>query len=197
LAVLVIGYDFRMGRDREAGFEELSRLGEEEGFRVVRAEPAILDGDPISSTRIRSLVREGRVRKAAELLGHRYLIQGEVVRGRGVGRTLDYPTANVDARERKKLLPMPGVYACLVRIQGESGLRPGVVNIGTRPTFGGGGVTVEAHLPGFEGDLTGRALGIELVDRIRDERRFPGPEELKARIAEDVLEARRILEGVT
>jgi riboflavin kinase/FMN adenylyltransferase len=198
LALLVVGYDFRMGRDRSGGFEELLELGRERGFRVLRAEPVVLNGEPVSSTRIRALVQEGQVRAAAELLGHRYLIQGKVVRGRGIGRTLDYPTANVDVPDGRKLLPLPGVYAVLATVlEEEEALRPGVMNIGTRPTFGLTEMKIEVHFPGFEGDLTGRTLRIELVDRIRDEKRFPGPEELRQRIALDVEVARKILQGVT
>jgi len=198
LALLVVGFDFRMGRDRTGGFEELTQLGKEKGFRVLRAEPAIVNGEPVSSTRIRALLNEGQVRAASELLGHRYRIQGKVVRGRGVGRTLDFPTANVDVEDGKKLLPLPGVYAVLAKVLEEEGvLRPGVMNIGTRPTFGLEELKIEVHFPGFDGDLTGRTLRIELVDRIRDEKRFPGPEELRQRIALDVEVARKILQGVT
>lgn len=198
LAILVVGFDFRMGRDRTGGFEELAQLGRDDGFRVVRAEPAVLNGEPVSSTRIRALLKQGQVRAAAELLGYRYRIQGKVVRGRGVGRTLDYPTANVDVEDERKLLPLPGVYAVLAKVLEEDGaLRPGVMNIGTRPTFGLEEMKIEVHFPGFEGDLAGRTLRIELVDRIRDEKRFPGPEELRERIALDVEVARKILQGVS
>jgi riboflavin kinase/FMN adenylyltransferase len=198
LALLVVGFDFRMGRDRTGGFEELSALGKEEGFRVVRAEPAIANGEPISSTRIRGLLKQGQIRAATELLGHRYRIQGQVVRGRGIGRTLDYPTANVDGEDGRKLLPLPGVYAVLAKVLEEGGaLRPGVMNIGTRPTFGLEELKIEVHFPGFDGDLSGCTLRIEIVDRIRDEKRFPGPEELRKRIALDVEVARKILQGVT
>ena len=198
LALLVVGFDFRMGRDRTGGFEELAELGQAQGFRVVRAEPARLNGEPVSSTRIRALLREGQIRAANELLGYRYRIQGQVVRGRGIGRTLDYPTANVDVEDGRKLLPLPGVYAVFAKIlEEEDAPRPGVMNIGTRPTFGLEELKIEVHFPGFDGDLTGRTLRIELVDRIRDEKRFPGPEELRQRIALDVEVARKILQGVS
>lgn len=196
LVALVVGHDFRMGRDRSGGFEELKSLGEARSFRVVRAGPTLADGEPVSSTRIRTLVREGRVREAAALLAHPYLLEGNVVPGRGVGRTLDFPTANVDVKDGRKLLPLGGVYA--VRVEGAKGpgdVLPGVLNLGVRPTFDLTETTIEVHLPGFSGNLTGRRLRIEFVDRIREERRFPGPEALKARIAEDVREARRILEA--
>jgi riboflavin kinase/FMN adenylyltransferase len=194
LAVLVAGYDFRMGKGRAAGYEELRAIGAERGFRVARVGP---EGgrEPISSTRIRDLIAEGRVAEANELLGHRYLVRGKVVRGRGVGRTLDFPTANVDVGESRKLLPRLGVYAVLVTIPGEAEPRAGVMNRGVRPTFGGTDPTLEVHLPGYRGDLLGREIGVEIVERIRDERAFEGPEALAARIEEDVREARKILEN--
>ncbi len=196
LEVLVVGFDFRMGKNRTFGFDELQALGRERGFRTVRTERTSNGGEPVSSTRIRALLREGRVRDAESLLGHRYLIEGEVVRGRGVGRSLDFPTANVDTKDARKLLPGSGVYATIVTIEdGASGPHPGVMNIGTRPTFGLTELVIEVHLPAFSGDLVGQRVRIELVDRIREERTFSGPEALKARIAEDVALARRILEG--
>ncbi len=195
LVVLVIGHDFRMGRGREAGFEELAKLGEARGFRVTRTPAMRGDGEAVSSTRIRTLLREGRVREAAELLGHAYLVEGEVVPGRGIGRTLDFPTANVDGKDARKLLPAPGVYAVRVEIAREGGVeRPGVMNLGTRPTFGPGETALEVHLPGFTGDLVGERLRVALVERLRDEQRFEGPGALRAQIAQDVREALRILE---
>jgi riboflavin kinase/FMN adenylyltransferase len=189
LKLLVIGYDFRMGRDRSGGFEELTEAGEREGFRVVRVEPT-LDGDgPISSSRIRQLVEEGRVAEAARLLGHPYLVEGPVVPGRGIGRELDFPTANVEVARARKLLPAHGVYAARVRILPKEERRPAVLNWGVRPTFGATEPVLEVHLPGFAGDLAGSRLAVEIVDRIRGEKAFSGPEELRERIAEDVREA--------
>ncbi|MGQ0722369.1 MAG: riboflavin biosynthesis protein RibF [Candidatus Eiseniibacteriota bacterium] len=194
LSTLVVGHDFRMGKGRAAGYEELREQGETAGFRVIRVGPEGGE-EPVSSTRIRELVAEGAVADAAKLLGHPYLARGVVVKGRGIGRTLDFPTANVDVGDRRKLLPAFGVYAVRVRIAGDPGeARPGALNRGTRPTFDGGEPTMEVHLPGFEGDLIGRTLSIEFVDRIRDERRFDGPEALAARIEVDLREARKILE---
>ncbi|MBZ0267793.1 riboflavin biosynthesis protein RibF [bacterium] len=192
---LVIGYDFRMGKDRSGGFEELRRTGRREGFRVTRVGPAEVDGAPVSSTRIRSLVEDGRVREATRLLGHPYLVVGKVVQGRGVGRELDFPTANVDGEDGRKLLPGFGVYAVRVRIQGAGEDRlDGVANCGVRPTFGGGDPVLEVHLPGFRGDLTGRVLAVEVIGRIRDEQAFPSREALAERIGRDVEEARKILQ---
>lgn len=193
LVALVVGYDFRMGRGRSAGYEELRALGDQAGFRVVRVGPAG-GREPFSSTQVRQLLERGEAAVAAELLGHPYLIRGTVVPGRGVGRTLEFPTANVDVGDSRKLLPKFGVYAVRVRISGEGSARPGVMNRGVRPTFGGSEPTLEVHLPGFEGDLVGRVLDVELVARIREERAFEGPQALAARIGQDVEEARKMLE---
>ena len=196
LCALVEGWDFRMGKDRSGGIEELRAVGQELGFRVVRVPPTLAGGEPISSSRIRAQIEKGRVREAAELLGHPYLVEGTVVSGRGVGRTLEFPTANVDVGNERKLLPGFGVYAVLVRILdcGDAP-RPGVMNYGVRPTFGAGNPVVEVHLPDFCGELRGRRLLLEIVERIREERAFAGPEDLAARIGEDVEEARKILGG--
>jgi len=189
LGTLVVGYDFRMGRDRAGGFEELSRLGEREGFRVIRVAPTLDGAGPISSSRIRDLVGAGDVAEAARLLGHPYLVEGDVVPGRGVGRTLDFPTANVDAGNGGKLLPDFGVYAAWVRILPSGDRLPGVLNWGVRPTFGGGEPVLEVHLPAFRGDLAGCRLSLGFVDRIRPEQAFPDAGALRVRIAQDVEEA--------
>ncbi len=198
LDALVVGHDFRMGKDRSGGFEELARLGREEGFEVRRVPARELGGAPVSSTRIRELVSAGRLDEAAEALGHPYLIVGRVVAGRGVGRTLDFPTANVDVGDERKLLPEFGVYAVRVRILegpgGDSGRLEGVMNVGVRPTFGPSAPTLEVHLPGFSGDLGGVSLAVEVVGRIRPERRFEDGAALAAQIAEDVREARKMLQ---
>lgn len=198
LAGLVVGYDFRMGKDRSGGFEELSAMGAQEGFSVVRVDPAEVEGAPVSSTRIRALVAAGSMPEATELLTRPYLMIGTVVAGRGVGRTLDFPTANVDVGDERKLLPEFGVYAVRVRILEDGHFvpgkpLPGVLNRGVRPTFGLSVPVVEVHLPGFEGDLLGRELAVEVVERIRSEERFSSPEELARRIAVDVEEARNLL----
>ncbi|MCA9752906.1 MAG: riboflavin biosynthesis protein RibF, partial [Gemmatimonadetes bacterium] len=189
LASLVIGYDFRMGKDRTGGYEELCAIGAREGFEVLRVPPT-LDGDaPISSSRIRERIEAGDVAEAGRLLGHPYLVVGRVVPGRGVGRTLDFPTANVDVGKNGKLLPALGVYAVRVRILPDPERLPAVVNWGVRPTFGAGEPVLEVHIPGFRGDLTGRELALDVVDRIREERAFPDRQALVERIRRDVAEA--------
>lgn len=187
---LVIGFDFRMGRDRSGGLEELRALGAAAGFQVRSVAPVKGEGEPVSSTRIRGLLAEGRVKEAADLLGHRYLLAGKVQPGRGVGKTLQFPTANVDIRNARKVLPRGGVYAVRVRVGESPEWRSGVANLGVRPTFGLKDLALEVHLLDFEGSVAEETLWIEFVDRLRDEIRFDGIEALREQIVRDVETAR-------
>ena len=196
LKLLVIGYDFRMGRDRSGGFDELCEIGARRGFDVVRV-PATMDGgEPVSSSRVRSHLQAGDLREANRLSGHPYPVQGTVRSGRGIGSGLQFPTANVDVGDVRKLLPEFGVYAAQVAILPDPRPLPAVLNWGKRPTFGPSESVLEVHLLDFEGDLTGHELEVRFVDRIREERQFDGPEALREQIARDVTEAReRLQEG--
>jgi riboflavin kinase/FMN adenylyltransferase len=163
------------------------------GFRVVAMDPVLHEGAPISSTRIREALARADVEAAAELLGRPFFVDGTVVRGAGRGRTLGIPTANLDLVN--ETLPGRGVYACRChgRGAGEPGPWDAVVNVGRRPTFGGGETTVEAHLLDYEGDLYGRTLRVEFWELLRDERSFRGPEALVAQIRDDIADARTVL----
>lgn len=188
---VVVGTNFRFGQGRAGDVALLRRLGGGLGFDVVAVEPVWHEGAPISSTRIREALARGAVAAARELLGRPFFVDGDVVRGAGRGRTLGIPTANLALRN--EALPRPGVYAadCHVLPAGEP--RAAVVNVGRRPTFGGGETTLEAHLLDFAGDLYGSALRVGFRERLRDERRFEGPEALVKQIREDIEAARRIL----
>ncbi len=191
--VVVVGENFRFGRGREG---DLAALGESLGFAVLGTPPVVHEGAPISSTRIREALARGAVRAARDMLGRRFFVDGTVVRGVGRGREIGLPTANLAVLN--ETLPARGVYACRCRELGEAGgaLHPAVVNIGHRPTFGGGALSVEAHLLDFDGDLYGRALRIEFEERLREERTFAGPEALVAQVRDDVARARRMLDIV-
>jgi len=146
-------------------------------------------GEPISSTRIRAAIARGSVAEAWRLLGRPYSISGRVVHGDGLGHTIGWPTMNVDSDN--ELSPGFGVYRSLVTIEDESS-RPAVTNVGVRPTMHvGGRLTIESHILDFNGDLYGRCVTVEMLDRLRGERRFSTPDELRAQIARDVSEARR------
>ncbi|MGE4293517.1 MAG: bifunctional riboflavin kinase/FAD synthetase [Desulfovibrio sp.] len=187
---LVIGYDYHMGKGRSGDYATLSGLGEKYGFQVFRLDPVTCDGAVVSSTRIRDLVQAGEVWEARPLLSRFYQVAGEVVHGmdRG-GKLLGFPTANL--RLVDELVPKRGVYAIWVELDGHC--LPAVANIGTNPTFGNDAVSVEAHILDFKSDIYGRRIHVHFVQRLRDERKFSGLDELKARIAEDVHLARAIL----
>jgi riboflavin kinase / FMN adenylyltransferase len=191
--VVVVGEGFRFGRGREGDLALLSRLGESLGFAVRGTRPVIHEGAPISSTRIREALARGAVAAARQMLGRHFFVDGAVVRGQGRGRTIGLPTANIAVVN--ETLPARGVYACRCRVLGEAGgaARGAVLNIGHRPTFGGGGLSVEAHLLDFEGDLYGRTLRVEFEERLREERPFEGAEALVRQVQDDIARARRML----
>jgi riboflavin kinase/FMN adenylyltransferase len=189
--VVVVGATFRFGRGRAGDVPLLSRLGDRLGFRVVGHPPVLSEGAPVSSTRVREALGRGDVAAAADLLGRPYFVDGAVVPGMGRGRTIGIPTANVDSVN--ETLPSQGVYACRVRIGDEPTLHPTVANLGRRPTFGGGAVSLEAHLLDFDRDLYGSRVRIVFVARLRDEQRFDGREALVRQIRDDVESARAVL----
>ena len=189
-----VGYDFRYGRDREGSMRTLTELGPHLGFSVTIVPEVKLGSRDVNSTRIRELLEQGNVREAALLLGRPYTIRGRVVVGDRRGRTLGFPTMNLDPDN--DVLPRSGVYAGHVRFldAGEpaAGTRfAAVTNVGRRPTFGASErVLTEAHLLDFSGDAYGRSIEVTFEDHLRDERRFPDVESLRAQIAADAELAR-------
>jgi riboflavin kinase / FMN adenylyltransferase len=190
--LVVVGSNFKFGHGRSGDLETLAALGKDLGFRVHGVPPILHDGAPISSTRIREAVFRGAVEGVVPLLGRRFFVDGRVVSGAGRGRQLGIPTANLDVVN--ETLPDRGVYACFCRVGGGPGIpRAAVVNLGRRPTFGGGETTLEAHVLDFQGDLYGQVLRVEFVLRLREERPFAGVAPLLEQIARDIEEARRVL----
>jgi riboflavin kinase / FMN adenylyltransferase len=192
MRTLVVGEGFALGRGRSGDVPRLRAIGERAGFAVVAVPLLDLDGAPVSSTRIRGLLEVGKVAEAARLLGRRYDLRGLVVGGEAVGRTLGFPTANLHLRE-EKLVPADGVYAARARIGGGGDWLGAALSIGVRPTFGGTARALETFLLDWQGDLLGRDLEVELVDRIRPQARFAGRAELVEQIGRDVEEIRRRL----
>lgn len=190
VAGVVVGFDFTFGRGGEGTTGLLAEEGARRDIQVRVVEPFHLDGLLVSSTKIREFILSGRVYGAMKLLGRPFQLTGEVVRGKGRGRTLGFPTANVAVVQ--EIRPANGVYAARARVGSE--LVDAAVSIGIVPTFeGGNDVTVEAFLLDFEADLYGQELCLEFVKRLRPERRFDGPEALVAQITEDVKQVRDIL----
>jgi riboflavin kinase/FMN adenylyltransferase len=181
---VVVGESFRFGHARQGDAHTLEALGGRQGFDVQVVRPVLHAGRPISSSRVREAIAAGEVRDAAELLGRPYALDGVVVRGDGRGRGLGFPTA--------QLLPARGVYAGRALVPGGE-WRAAVVNVGERPTFGGTGLVVEAHLLDFAGDLYDARVRLSFQARLRGEQRFASATALVERIHEDVRAARELL----
>jgi riboflavin kinase / FMN adenylyltransferase len=179
----VVGYDFRFGHRAEGDVDLLVRYGAEHDFTVLAHDLVRVGGAPVTSTRIRSLVATGDVVGAGELLGRPHRLKGLVVPGRHVGRDLGAPTANLEIATYAAL-PADGVYAASTVIDGA--VYPAAVSVGVPPTFPSASAVLEVHVIGFDGDLYGRTLGVEFLERIRDQRRFESAEELATQIAEDI-----------
>lgn len=189
---LVIGYDHRFGHNRSEGFDEYVRYGNQLGMEVVSMEALSMEEVNISSSVVRLLLEEGEVGMAAKCLGYNYSLSGRVASGLQIGRTLGYPTANLQVDDAQKLIPADGVYA--VRIHMGDNSYKGVLNIGCRPTIGEGGQrTIEAHLLHFDGNLYEQTLNIEFVARIRSEQKFASRQMLTERIRQDARQAEEIL----
>ncbi len=188
-----IGLDFRFGHGRRGDLALLQAMGAELGFAAHSIDPVTINGERVSSTRVRAALSQGDHVTARALLGRDFSISGRVVHGQKLGRTLGYPTANLPLG--KRLPPVHGIYA--VRVSG-AGLRdwPSVASLGTRPTVNGRELLLEAHLFDFDGDLYGRRLRVDFVGKIRDEARFANLDDLTARMHLDAVEARRILADV-
>lgn len=188
--LVVVGTNFRFGLNRAGDVVALQKEAGRHGFEVDAVELLRGDGAAVSSSAIRASLDEGDVEGAAQKLGRPYELRGVVEAGDGRGRTIGFPTANLSFPE-EMAVPARGVYA--VRVIVGHLLIPGVVNIGVRPTFGGGGLVVEVHLLDFDGDLYGRQLSVQFHARLRDEQRFGGIDELVAQIDRDVETARESL----
>lgn len=180
---VIIGYDHRFGRNRTADINDLRKFGEEFGFEVEEISQQDVEEVAVSSTKIRKALSEGRVEKANLYLEHPFSLSGTIVKGRGLGKDLGYPTANLQIEEEYKLIPKNGVYTVRASIDGK--MYFGMMNIGTNPTVGGKEQTIETYFFNLEKDLYGRRLQIELLVRIRDEKKFDSVEQLKVAMKQD------------
>lgn len=197
LAGLVMSAESAFGHDREGTAATLRRLAADEGWALIEVPTLERAGGRVSSGRIRTLIEAGRLSQAAALLGRPYAVIGRVVHGDARGRTLGFPTANLDF-PADVALPPNGIYAVRVSWEGESVLAPrhradGVASLGVRPTFGGGRRLLEVHLLDFDGDLYGKALRVEFVKRQRGEKRFASVESLVEQMERDRERARELL----
>jgi len=186
---MVVGHDFSFGRKALGDIPFLKRMGSKMGFFVECVDPVIIEGEVVSSTRIRKLIQSGNVSKAARLMPHPFSISGQVVHGMARGRGLGYPTANI--QPNKSLLPAYGVYA--VRVYSSELSCDAIVNIGNNPTFGDVGTSIEAYLFDFNGDLYGSDITIEFIEHIRGEIKFVDKRYLIEQIEADCTKAKEIL----
>ena len=188
---LVVGPNFALGRGREGNVATLQSLGQELGFTVEVVKPLMTENTLVSSTAVREALARGDMKTTTKLLGRYFsltgLVAGGFERGHGI---LGFPTANIQL-EQEQAIPEDGVYATLAHVGDK--VYQSVTNIGVKPTFGKGERTVEVHIFDFAGDLYGRKLTIELVERLRAEMKFAGPEELAAQIKKDVEQAKTVL----
>jgi riboflavin kinase/FMN adenylyltransferase len=187
---LVVGPDFALGKDRQGDIDALRQLGKEMGFSVTVVPPLRIGGEVVSSTAIRKALADGDMEKAQKLLGRPFRLQGRVVSGDKRGQELGFPTANLEAAPGQAL-PAGGVYACRAHVEGQA--YPAMTNIGTRPTFDGGQQLVEVYLMDYNGDLYGRELALDIIGRLRDEKKFDTAEQLKEQIARDIKQGQTLL----
>lgn len=189
---LIIGYDHRFGHNRSEGFENYCKYGKELGMEVVQAKALTEDGQSISSTLIRELLKKGDVKKANQYLGYSYYISGTVIDGYKVGRKLGFPTANLKPSCAEKLIPETGVYAVYAYIGNNT--YPGMLNIGYRPTLNNGkDMSIEVHLIDFNDDIYYKEMKIEFVSRIRPEMKFEDINALTAQLNKDKAAIARLL----
>ena len=193
VAEVWVGANFLFGRDRTGNFSLLRTLGQRYGFRAEKIDPVRYKEFVVSSTRVRRLVSEGRMDEAGGLLGHPYSLDAAVVEGRGRGRELGFPTANL--RTENELIPPDGVYATTFAVDGV--VHASITNIGVRPTFGERERTIETHVLKFSGDLYAKRIQLSFVQRLRDERRFDDVDALRAQIEADQRRAERLFARIS
>ncbi len=186
---LVVGDDFRFGHERAGDFHTLVEAGARFGFAVDDTPSYSVDGQRVSSTAVRDALAEGDMVRARRLLGRNYAMSGRVVQGERLGRQLGFPTANIRVGHRSS--PLRGVFA--VRVSGLGPVRDAVANLGTRPTVNGREMLLEVHIFDFSETIYGRRIGVEFIDRLRDEQRFASVEAMTEQLERDARQARRLL----
>lgn len=187
---VVIGPDFALGQNREGNADILRTLGQDMGFSVTVIPPIMIDGEVVSSTAIRNALADGDMKRVLNLVGRPFSLNGRVTSGAGRGVELGFPTANLDI-DPGQALPAEGVYATWTYIDGQA--YQSMTNIGKQPTFGGSQRVVEVYILDYHSNLYGHELRIDIMERLRGEKQFDTPEELKKQITEDVKQGRAIL----
>lgn len=180
---IIIGYDHRFGRNRNADIKDLIAFGNILDFEVEEISALEIDDVSVSSTKIRKALDIGDIKTANAYLGYNYMLTGTIVKGKGLGRKIDFPTANLFIKETYKLIPKNGVYVVKSQIDGE--LVYGMMNIGVNPTVSGEKRSIEINFFDFQQDLYGKTLQIDIIDRIRDEHKFSSVEALRTQLIKD------------
>lgn len=189
--IIITGYDHRFGKNRAGDYRLLESFGETFNYTVKEIPAEVLEHITISSTIIREALKKGDVKKAADNLGYAYTLSGTVVEGNKMGRTIGYPTANIQPNNAEKLIPANGVYAVKVSLQGEHFY--GMMNIGVRPTVNGKHRTIEVNIFDFDRVIYGEKISIQFIERIRDERKFENLDALKQQLKDDETKSRAFI----
>ena len=189
---IIIGYDHRFGRNREGDIRLIEEKAEKAGIEVIEIVEKLVDDVTISSTKVRDALHDGDPAMAATYLGYPYFFSGEVVEGNKLGRTIGYPTANIIVTPEEKLIPANGVYAVDLKISRDEKAYKGMMNIGVRPTVDGTKRVIEVNIFDFDRDIYGETVTVMVKNRIRDEVKFNGLDELKAQLAKDKRSALEI-----
>lgn len=192
---LVVGYDHKFGKNREGGFDYLKACAEKYNFEIVRLDALVVGEESVSSTKIRNALQNGEIEKANAYLGYLFTLQGTVVKGKQLGRKLGFPTANIEASDKNKIIPGYGVYAVEVELGGYT--YNGMLNIGTRPTFNNNADnrSIEVNIFDFTGDIYEKEITLKFVGKIRDEQKFANIDMLIIQLRRDKVTALEILGG--
>lgn len=180
---IIIGYDHRFGKDREASVDDLKKFGLNYMFTVEEIAAQEIHSIAISSTKIRNAILKGEIKKCNEYLGRNFMLTGEVVHGDGLGKKINFPTANIEIPETYKIIPKNGVY--LVKAIINSEIYFGMMNIGVRPTIGGKNKSLEIHFFNFKDNIYNKTISVEIICKIRDEEEFSSIDELKIQLKKD------------
>ena len=190
---IIIGYDHRFGHNREGGLELLEAEQNSYGFQLIEIPQQVVHDLSVSSTKIRKSLQQGNISLANELLGYQYFLQGTIVHGDKMGRQLGYPTANMQLPDARKLIPAHGIYAIKVHLPNRDTPLKGVMSIGTRPTFNGADLRLEAHVFDFNEDLYGQVIRVEIISFIRSSQKFDNITSLIEQMDKDSVTAREML----
>lgn len=190
---LVVGYDHKFGKNREGGFEYLKNCAQKFNFNIERLDALVVEEDSVSSTRIRNALQNGEIEKANQYLGYQFTLHGTVVKGKQMGRKLGFPTANIEASDKYKIIPGYGVYA--VKIELNNTEYNGMLNIGTRPTFNNNADnrSIEVNIFDFAGDIYAKEITLKFLEKIRDEQKFDNIDLLVIQLEKDRIAAKSVL----